>query len=211
MNVCSKFNVKREGPQLKNSRHSDVPKWTKKAFLSINGLLQGGVNDRRVQKTQGLLRAALISLIAEKPYDSIAVREILDRANVRRSTFYMHFRDKDDLLVSGIYEMLVQFRNCDLVEKVVIAFSGSVFQFSSTTTGVRTPGGQNRHKRKSHSARAFATGARKDHRQFNETGIWRSLTEAASPNATGSRRRVCSFHIRSCAEAERRVLTAETQ
>jgi AcrR family transcriptional regulator len=48
----------------------------------------------------------LASLIGEKPYDSIAVKEILDRANVGRSTFYMHFRDKDDLLVSGIHDML---------------------------------------------------------------------------------------------------------
>jgi len=64
------------------------------------------IHDRRVQKTQNLLRGALVSLIAEKPYDSIAVKEILDRANVGRSTFYMHFRDKDDLLVSGIQEML---------------------------------------------------------------------------------------------------------
>jgi AcrR family transcriptional regulator len=63
-------------------------------------------NDRRVQKTQNLLRGALVSLIAEKPYDSIVVKEILDRANVGRSTFYMHFGDKDDLLVSGIHEML---------------------------------------------------------------------------------------------------------
>lgn len=64
------------------------------------------INDRRVQKTQNLLRGALISLIAEKSYDSIVVKEILDRANVGRSTFYMHFQDKDDLLVSGIFEML---------------------------------------------------------------------------------------------------------
>ena len=64
------------------------------------------INDRRVEKTQELLRGALVSLIAEKPYDSIVVKEILDRANVGRSTFYMHFRDKDDLLVSGIHEML---------------------------------------------------------------------------------------------------------
>lgn len=64
------------------------------------------VADRRVEKTKKLLRAALISLIAEKPYDSIVVKEILDRANVGRSTFYMHFRDKDDLLVSGIYQMV---------------------------------------------------------------------------------------------------------
>ena len=63
-------------------------------------------NDRQVQKTQNLLRGALGSLIAEKPYDSIVVKEILDRANVGRSTFYMHFQDKDDLLVSGIHEML---------------------------------------------------------------------------------------------------------
>jgi AcrR family transcriptional regulator len=64
------------------------------------------VTDRRVQKTQGLLRQALASLIREKDYDSIAVKEILDRANVGRSTFYMHFRDKDELLVSGIHDML---------------------------------------------------------------------------------------------------------
>ena len=64
------------------------------------------INDRRIHKTQNLLRSALGSLIAEKPYDSIVVKEILDRANVGRSTFYMHFQDKDDLLVSGIHEML---------------------------------------------------------------------------------------------------------
>ena len=64
------------------------------------------IKDRRVQKTQTLLRQALLSLLAEKAYDSIVVKEILDRANVGRSTFYMHFRDKDDLLVTGIDEMI---------------------------------------------------------------------------------------------------------
>jgi AcrR family transcriptional regulator len=64
------------------------------------------VTDRRIQKTRTLLRDALVSLIREKNYDSIAVKEILDRANVGRSTFYMHFRDKDELLVSGIHDML---------------------------------------------------------------------------------------------------------
>jgi len=64
------------------------------------------IEDRRIQKTLSLLREALVSLIAEKPYDSIVVKEILDRANVGRSTFYTHFRDKDDLLVSGIHDML---------------------------------------------------------------------------------------------------------
>jgi AcrR family transcriptional regulator len=64
------------------------------------------VTDRRIQKTQNLLREALVSLIHEKNYDSIVVKEILDRANVGRSTFYMHFGDKDELLVSGIHDML---------------------------------------------------------------------------------------------------------
>lgn len=64
------------------------------------------VKDRRIQKTRALLHEALGGLIREKPYDEIAVKEILDRANVGRSTFYMHFRDKDELLASGIYDML---------------------------------------------------------------------------------------------------------
>jgi AcrR family transcriptional regulator len=62
--------------------------------------------DRRIQKTRGLLHGALASLIHEKSYDSIAVKEILARANVGRSTFYIHFRGKDELLESGIREML---------------------------------------------------------------------------------------------------------
>jgi AcrR family transcriptional regulator len=62
--------------------------------------------DRRVQKTRKLLHDALFSLVHEKNYDSIVVKEILNRANVGRSTFYMHFRDKDELLVSGMLDML---------------------------------------------------------------------------------------------------------
>ena len=59
------------------------------------------ITDRRVQRTRKLLHKALMSLILEKKYESITVQEILDRADVGRSTFYMHFRDKDELLFSG--------------------------------------------------------------------------------------------------------------
>ena len=62
--------------------------------------------DRRIQKTKGLLHEALFSLIVEKNYETIVVNDILDRANVGRSTFYSHFNNKDDLLVSGIQDML---------------------------------------------------------------------------------------------------------
>lgn len=58
------------------------------------------IKDRRVQKTRKLLKDALIELITEKDYESITVQEILDRANVGRSTFYAHFQYKDQLLYS---------------------------------------------------------------------------------------------------------------
>lgn len=59
-----------------------------------------------MERTRGLLRGALASLIHEKPHETIVVKEILARANVGRSTFYAHFRDKDELLRSGIAEIL---------------------------------------------------------------------------------------------------------
>jgi AcrR family transcriptional regulator len=62
--------------------------------------------DRRVARTHKFLRDALHSLIREKDYDSIVVKEILDRANVGRSAFYTHFRDKDELLASSIHDIL---------------------------------------------------------------------------------------------------------
>ena len=58
--------------------------------------------DRRVEKTRTLLHKALMSSILEKKYESITVQEILDHANVGRSTFYMHYGDKDELLLSGL-------------------------------------------------------------------------------------------------------------
>ena len=58
------------------------------------------IPDRRVQKTRKLLQEALINLVAEKGYDSVTIQEILDDANVGRSTFYAHFQDKEQLLHS---------------------------------------------------------------------------------------------------------------
>ncbi len=59
----------------------------------------GENRDRRTIKTISALRTALIGLILEKRYDAITVQDIIDRANVGRSTFYTHFRDKEDVLV----------------------------------------------------------------------------------------------------------------
>ncbi len=61
--------------------------------------------DRRVQRTQRLLREALLALIQEKGFEALSVQEIIDRANVGRATFYAHFDNKEDLLVSGFDEL----------------------------------------------------------------------------------------------------------
>lgn len=61
--------------------------------------------DRRVQRTRNLLQEALVSLILEKGYQKITVQDIIDKANVGRSTFYSHYRDKEDLLFSGFDDL----------------------------------------------------------------------------------------------------------
>jgi len=61
--------------------------------------------DRRVQRTRQLLRDALIALILEKGYDKITVQDIINRANIGRSTFYDHYLDKDDLMESGVEKL----------------------------------------------------------------------------------------------------------
>jgi AcrR family transcriptional regulator len=60
--------------------------------------------DRRVQRTRQALRNALLELIQEKEYDSISVEEITQRANLGRATFYLHYKDKEDLLVDEFNE-----------------------------------------------------------------------------------------------------------
>ena len=66
--------------------------------------------DRRIQRTEQLLHGALIALTLEKGYDAITVQDILDRANMGRSTFYAHYRDKDDLLLSGFQVLFEGFQ-----------------------------------------------------------------------------------------------------
>ncbi len=59
-------------------------------------------NDRRSQRTRQLLSEALVQLIREKDYNTITVNDIIERANVGRSTFYAHYHDKDDLFLGEL-------------------------------------------------------------------------------------------------------------
>lgn len=58
--------------------------------------------DRRSQRTRHLLSEALVELIKEKDYSTITVSDIIERANIGRSTFYSHYRDKDNLFVGEL-------------------------------------------------------------------------------------------------------------
>jgi len=63
-------------------------------------------NDRRSQRTQQALGHALVELMTEKGYDAISIKDIIERANVGRSTFYSHYVDKDDLFVSQMDQVM---------------------------------------------------------------------------------------------------------
>jgi AcrR family transcriptional regulator len=59
-------------------------------------------NDRRSQRTRQALSLAFVQLLREKGYSAITVSDLIERADVGRSTFYSHYRDKDDLFVAQL-------------------------------------------------------------------------------------------------------------
>lgn len=69
--------------------------------------------DRRISRTRRQLRDALFALILEKGFDAVTIEEITNRADLGRTTFYLHYRDKEDLLMESISELAD-----DLVEQM---------------------------------------------------------------------------------------------
>ena len=66
--------------------------------------------DRRIQRTRQMLSSALLKLIEERGYDSLTVNDITEQANVGRATFYLHYQDKEQLLVASLEDMFSQLR-----------------------------------------------------------------------------------------------------
>lgn len=70
--------------------------------------------DLRVIRTKKLIFTAFINLIQEKDYNSITVQDISDRAMINRSTFYSHFKDKQDVLDQVFsYALTPMFQNIE--------------------------------------------------------------------------------------------------
>lgn len=61
--------------------------------------------DRRVLRTRSMLIDALTDLMIEKGFEAVTIQDIIDRANVGRSTFYLHFTDKEQLLSESINQL----------------------------------------------------------------------------------------------------------
>ncbi|MCA1734013.1 MAG: TetR/AcrR family transcriptional regulator [Acidobacteria bacterium] len=67
--------------------------------------------DARVRRTRDALGDALVALMTERAFESITVQDVLDRAGVSRSTFYVHYSGKDDLLGTDVDEFWAHMAN----------------------------------------------------------------------------------------------------
>lgn len=87
--------------------------------------------DRRVQRTEVLLRTALIQLLNQHDWDAVSVQQVCERARVGRSTFYAHYADKEDLLISGFGELKTQLRKHAATRAEPLAFTLALLEHTT--------------------------------------------------------------------------------
>jgi AcrR family transcriptional regulator len=79
--------------------------------------------DRRIIRTKRMIRDALTVLMEEKGFEGITVRDLTDRANINRGTFYLHYRDKYDLLEQSEDEIITEIEKLTLQLNLNDAFN----------------------------------------------------------------------------------------
>ena len=67
-------------------------------------------SDRRVRKTRDVLRKTLINLMKDKNINSITVKELCEKADINRGTFYLHYRDVFHMLEEIEKELFKEFQ-----------------------------------------------------------------------------------------------------
>lgn len=92
--------------------------------------------DRRQKKTREAIFNAFSRLIEEKRYGTITVQEIIDGANVGRSTFYSHFETKDELLKVMCNDIFNHVFSEELTPETTHDFSGSGHDLESKLTHI---------------------------------------------------------------------------
>ncbi len=92
--------------------------------------------DRRQQKTRNAIISAFEILISKKHYNKITVQEIIDQANIGRTTFYAHFETKEDVLDSLCEDLFSHIFNEDLTKELTHDFSKTKHSESSMLTHI---------------------------------------------------------------------------
>ncbi len=65
-------------------------------------------HERRRQQTRKLLIQTTVQLVLEKGYDDISIQDITDRADLGRGTFYIHFKDKEEVVWSAVQDLILE-------------------------------------------------------------------------------------------------------
>src|SRR5690554_3079474 len=63
--------------------------------------------DRRVRRTKKMLKHSFVQLLEQKPYDRISVKDIVERADYNRATFYNHYKYKEELVDDIVDELVL--------------------------------------------------------------------------------------------------------
>ena len=92
--------------------------------------MKGEILDRRIRKTRRVIRQCLTELLKTKRIQDITVREISEKADINRGTFYLHYRDIFDLmeqieneLLEELEDVLNHFKASDLLSNPALVFT----------------------------------------------------------------------------------------